>query len=1372
MAGARPITGVGSGVQTLFGAGSVENTAQGLAPVGIAPPPIRATFVYNPSLSSGPVDFAFDDSYTPVSAANVALDFDAGTADRNIVARGFDASAFPPFAPTAANAAQAVQPEGFEGRLGAPQVYDAAFNGGGLDFAFDDDYTPSTAANVGIYFGGDPLVAGIGLGEGLKTGTPAVRNLAFAAYPNGIAQEQYGKPLVYDGQANGYGVDFTFDDAYSPEPASNTPFNFDGQTGEARHVTGASVAAGSVGTPTAENAAKAAYLGGFIGRVGVPGVFQTSVSLNYGGADDFSFAQSYQPVTGASVRFDFARAKGIAAGSAFDSRYGTASVKNNARLVEPNGFVTDAHGTARVEQYTRYAPVQGFAADVYGTARLENKARAIRPSPPEADGYVGTPAVDNVDRRVYALAITQAGYGTPQIIGPQGVLAFGLEHARLGTPAATLGTHYVKPDTAEHLRFGRAEVEHYDPRVFVVGISPGAHGEDAPDTPFGDNAVSHELRYIVVETLGAGQPGAAVVGPNPRPVAPVGKDSLGPGTPAVDRHHRVLSVGVESLAFGATRVKDDRQHVYPIQLLPATGLGAHRVSYYTQPVAAKYKASSLAFGFADVRLNTRYVGPFHERVDDYGVPGRPFVRDRASTLLTFGAVHDNVPRGALVELTGRAVLPGGLDATVYGDALVAHRRRRVFPESAPLQPVLRWHAVVNAARVLAPFGIDAGDTGRPGDVRNLRRYYNRVGKIDSAVFGTPLVAYRIREISFYQGIKPLAITGARAFNYVSYVTPVGIAPGTPGTAYVIEHFTRVTPRWEHQRDNVSNEGRVRNLTPEITPDAYVMTLFGDNATRLEYRHFYASGYVSSRFGRADVRDRRQRAYPKGQALNLFGLHRVELGDPGLPSPQTVECGGIEPADGYVPRPLVQNFTLYVIQSMPFSKYGNDATVISNGVAPKGILPGQPGIPRIPNVQTVTAKAIKPGDDENRRAARVDPHTVWAQTNPPRQAELNHPESETFEIIDYRLHLGEGINPSLLNKRPVFGPHTRVENRDRRVRQYHFQPRFGGVGTPLWVVNSERRLYLDAVRPFRYGVPKIYGGIRVFQAYGFDLAEYGEAQVFNRPTPDVTRRIYPNAGVLGDVGGVIVSNFHRALRVPGIYATHIDEPERVGPPVYPEPEGIDSLVFGAPWVSNYVRTVMPVGTVLTQFGYTPGFFRDRMTVAERFVPKITGIGPGEVGVPTLSNGTRMLWVAQIHAPDAGRPMIRLQYRVNLASFGLYAGVFGDVDRWEAGKVKPYGPDMAEYGVPTINRSITVPGIDGFIGTPSIAVPVFAGSDDYSLFGPAAVAEVGYACGIGTRAIAPIGLDAGGAGTPTLVAPREIITEGASSQRFGTSRVANI
>lgn len=191
-------------------------------------------------------------------------------------------------------------------------------------------------------------------------------------------------------------------------------------------------------------------------------------------------------------------------------------------------------------------------------------------------------------------------------------------------------------------------------------------------------------------------------------------------------------------------------------------------------------------------------------------------------------------------------------------------------------------------------------------------------------------------------------------------------------------------------------------------------------------------------------------------------------------------------------------------------------------------------------------------------------------------------------------------------------------------------------------------------------------------------------------------------------------------------------------------GKDSSVFGLPWVSFRVRSLYPEGADTALVGeYTPGHFKDRMRVWKR--DGVSGITLGSTllfGHPTIGLQRRTLQPRGIASPLFGSASLRRVNRVNAS--GWDSSIFGDVQRWESGKIKPYGDELSLFGNARIDRVVQPSGWSGEVGMPSVAISIGVNGFQHEGLGvPTLTATV-----CGPRAIAVPSFSSASIGTPEV------------------------
>jgi hypothetical protein len=223
---------------------------------------------------------------------------------------------------------------------------------------------------------------------------------------------------------------------------------------------------------------------------------------------------------------------------------------------------------------------------------------------------------------------------------------------------------------------------------------------------------------------------------------------------------------------------------------------------------------------------------------------------------------------------------------------------------------------------------------------------------------------------------------------------------------------------------------------------------------------------------------------------------------------------------------------------------------------------------------------------------------------------------------------------------------------------------------------------------------------------------------------------------------------------------------VGPPRRVYPNGFDSFHVGFGdnnnpypdrdgFVSHKIRTVYPAGW-LSQRGQYEELAGGWDTTKIKHALVNSGYKAPRgiestlaVGVPTIGDGTRTAYPYSVPNTYNVSSALAVKFRVYPVSWD--SSEFGDVDKWEEGIVKPYGPDTSEVSPHAQLDRVAAPnGISSDeVGVPRLMVPVYCdGIAELAFFGPYIINE--WDCNL--RVVA-VQIDAGGSefGTATVTSP---------------------
>lgn len=900
----------------------------------------------------------------------------------------------------------------------------------------------------------------------------------------------------------------------------------------------------------------------------------------------------------------------------------------------------------------------------------------------------------------------------------------------------------------------------YDARRYLRPTSiTGAAG--TPTVTLYDRTVDLAGRSIV------GSYGTPFVDYANRTIYPPWIAQYGFGTPLVGYHQTISCSGYEATLFGDTYVHDDTQQIFAgagnqIEWgLPEFTRSPRTIEPPGFPTTSEIFPSTRWGQYTEVYNLRQYLRQIYapDPTVDGGVFGEPIwmsVENRNRTMVTQGHRDDVFSKLAIVENAAVPILEIGYDATEWGNNLVAHAIRNVYPETFESFYCGPYgNEVANAARTLEPTGIPPGSFGTPA-WSNPPQWATFVGHIDSAEYGTAFVSRSPRTLTVPLG--PECFYGVPDVQLLRrYVTPESISPEfNLGTHYVEERFTIFYPSgWDANRMGL--EHYVRNVTPEIRPDAYVQTEWGANAIRHQYRFVEPSGFDALLSDRQLIEYRTKTVLVPGfVALRNSPFTEVRNVTPDPPPEQRAyPAGRTWTTYG---TPVVTRNEIEP-EGQVHTLWGDNEVRLIGAIVPSIERPDpQFGTHAVvgPQYVNLDEEGIAPPNENLIGFPKPDlqPRTIWATFDVTNQAISNN--GGAWELMDNALDLLQ------TGERPFFGQPW-VSHGTREIEaggDEHIE--FGDHTVELEV----RSVLAEGWRSQRFGIPMVpgeqtihfYAGTNIVGAVGTPTVDLRDKEITVESIP------MPGAGdPEGQYGEAYVDFFHRYLRPSGWDSVlwgqpspqdHYNSPGlRVHPPEPMRPGmGVQTL-WGDAFISHRIRYVYPEGFSAAQWGHTPGQFADRMMVRRRS-PAIlpVGIPPEGVGTPSLGDHTRNIAVGRISFSGAvPAPLVDSQNIIALGGYGFLDEVFGDVQEWEAGKIKPQGEEHTTYGRARIDRTVAPAGMQGEFGTHSVGPSANEiGWDELVFGGPVLSYADGneFVCGMRPRALAVPEGPSGAFGTPSV------------------------
>lgn len=985
---------------------------------------------------------------------------------------------------------------------------------------------------------------------------------------------------------------------------------------------------------------------------------------------------------------------------------------------------------------------------------------------------------------VQATGWESSAFGTAALATQNGVGAASITSTlAFGTPLVyNLRQYVLQTSIAPTLAFGSALVWNYRTYAVPVGIAAGAHGTPTVynKSQFITHGGSNFLQFGAHAVFDPTQTVSAVGGiapatfPTTHYVADYfqyidfagwGQQHGGVGTPFVAyRVRTIIPPFIYTNAFGTATVEEV---VYTPQPWVSSAFGTAFVSLYSRILAHLAQPPTLAVGVPDIgnrnrSLRAGTIDPpvfppplvynqdvylesspyeFNNPPNAFGTAG---VANRNRVLNVAGFFRERFGNrtDTFVVNGARALAPSGIPSLTWGpETFIAHYIRYVAPPSLDTPPWLRRAIVYNDAFLVQPPSL--GDTsvfGRPDPVFSNLQWLRNVGGNDHAVFGTAFIAPAIRSV--YPRTMPALFAGFPEVRFNPHpIAPASIAkpvsPGPFGHAVLRIFLREARPTSANLPGERMGEPFIQNRNRALRVQPIVRMEFG--LTRVFNRNQYLlpEGLLSLRVGTHRIADRTQRVLVGSVgAPSISLIHRIRNLIPDPPGAQYVSVAsmakGISPHYVLVPSPEVRHPTIYP-DGWDSAKYGT-AVVRTNSIYPQSIADiDRFGTPWIAGDQYVYPDHETPWLNAGGVGRpQLSPHTIYGppSSHATAQAKANHPAIATLHPVtwptgDGRWSEGDGwpwfglpeistspryLTPSNGNQQyPKYGQPS-VELRRRRVYPTPIRgPRFG----PVIILNVPQDIVFDEDNP---GIPF--------------TGEFGTHTVAFPPE-------YPPQILVGDIdftefGEHSVDLFNREIAPAGI--PHRGNPQQdltspwgtamVG---YPREYVItagDQALWGTHIIEYLNRQVWPEGwDSLTLIDDSLNDFRYRMRVTRRNpVNAASGIAPTNgVGVPTVSFRVRTLGTFGIWPGYGGIPRIGM----TVTPTGWEDTVFGDIDEWVPGTVKPHGDEMFSPGYPRMGRVVQPASIDdGAFGGTRFAWSVrVSGMPPIGFDGPSVTDEYG-------------------------------------------------
>lgn len=950
-------------------------------------------------------------------------------------------------------------------------------------------------------------------------------------------------------------------------------------------------------------------------------------------------------------------------------------------------------------------------------------------------------------------------FNSGQGIGPNVTLG---DQFTSGTAKVTVTQ--IRPITGfETLVFGTAWVSNW-----IRTLAPGGF---APNV-WGAHHVAYQQQTINLVSRGIGPEvyGTARFDLGNRTVYPQWFVTMVFGTPMMGYTLNIAPPGWAQDEYGLAFVHDNRQFIDNATINDGA-IGAHGIYQLNRQVfpVGIWEADEYKFGLVGPVYNLRqyitanYVETQWELPNgivsaDTHIYNRNFEIDLRNNGIA--PLFQQIPVTHEVRNGAQGCPVEGFDASAFGQQLVAYRIREVAPPGWLSFVDGEYRVVYNAAIAVHPSGWDSAALGVPENVVNTRRYFGQWGIGETLEIGTAFIAPAIRTLS------PLGMDLGRVANpdntnvwfVVRNIAPAGFQYTPFGNVAFDIHFNIVRP---NQIPPIDAWGlpRVGNATPQVYPywDEALFTFFGQTAIFNKDNYYQLQGFATQAFGSVYVADRTQHIIaPPMNTLIFQNLTQVRNEIPDPPATQKAFPTGFQTAAGAEAaafgRPTVTANSIYP-DGFVTDVYGSGIKVQINGIFPEGIPPpwsgddnSEMGHPTVNPTQYVTFEGSNqpPTNDPDAPTQddlfmftagkpRFDPYTIYAPVGAPQQYKTNNPPGQE-EPMDATL-----MNPGY-SSMPAWGRPT-VSNWLRTVAVRSTASDGSQIGNFLawglpFVSTNPQYVDVQGFSSFKYGVPRVNNGQEAL-VVGFDSMLFdSEAVPVVSLVPEQDRVLPVQGSDTSSFGVTWISNFIRTLPVAGIPPGPFGTAWPQFPPPPALPAGLDDgIVSDKAMVAYRIRHVNPEGTDTFLCDYTVGQFDSRMRV----------IGMGDVhpaGIDSLAFGLTLIGPYQRGVQAQGIPVgplavsvpsVRQVNIIALAGFGWDSTEFGDVQRWEAGKIKPQGDDMLKMGEPALARTVPLASLGdmaGFGGA-RVALGIGAGDLDTAEYGETIV--MGFGCGRQARAM---------------------------------------
>ena len=841
---------------------------------------------------------------------------------------------------------------------------------------------------------------------------------------------------------------------------------------------------------------------------------------------------------------------------------GNFEIRNATPSLQPKGFVGE-FGTAFISSRIRYIASTGFDTAIIGNAQVK-RTPSFAPAPFDA-ALFGDTWVSNKYRQIFAVGFSKNSFGE--------TIAWNYQRRIYTTGSSWLGV-------------GSQTITHGVRELIAQGVNAASFG-----TPW----VSFKKRYIEADSIIS--------------------DNKNSSNHRVSRNIVIGPNGFIASLFGE-RIIPIAQDIYPQSFVADFGLAD--IGLKTRRVLVNgfittfdpIKKTQVQIGQVLVFNTRQYI----EQQYDSGNGLVPMLfglwtaienRNRNMGVFGFSAVKFG---NTSIQNTASPILADSIKSNIFGISMIAFGVRRIIVESINPMPISQWSIINNSARIVSAKGFvgEFGDT----DIKNTRRYYDRVGNWNSQELGTPMIAYRVRNIDIESryAITPPYInlpTIEKLTNYIEVrgFSADGIWVSSVGSPHLAIHRNIITPRWTLK--DYFGEPFIWNKTPEVKIFGHDSAEFGVTSLRTQWRNVLATG----------------------DNANLFGLHKISdtkqyikmingVGAPDISQYHKVIKGQSAP---YSLQYILHNESQSGFESLIFGKIG----VNQNVLYAEGVLSQKFGDAFVWSNNLIIKYGIAQQQD-------VSTPTIRNKNNYINVAGLNN----EIKVGRPTIKLQTIYHYHEWDSRLIGGwiGRTSIENKHRQYYAYGFDAL--KMGNDVNIDLATRYIKPIAIRPPYFGSPSIPFVPQNVEVKGIDSFVGGLQMVSYPPYKGVQYIKTYGFNVLA-LGYEKVELKNRDVKAIGFDALRLgysrsDTPYmwqslRIGEFVPFQLDGFDSAAFGGGMISLKIRGVSIDGFDMLTMDYESKYFSKRMRVvlAEQVnldkTVSMLGINDSSVGVHGVKLG---------------------------------------------------------------------------------------------------------------------------------------------------------